>query len=128
MQSLSLASSIGRTPGNNTMCHTEALLSIDGVLPFVDVVCLGIGPTYTLLVVNRAEVVVQYFQATNSLSITNLVLCNKYNLVSLSYSLGFSLNHLINNKKQGSMFIPPLLIQRGLAPTKKREYHLFIKH
>ena len=44
---------------------TEALLSIDGVLPPVDVVCLGIGPTYTLLVVNRAEVVVKHMIKTN---------------------------------------------------------------
>ena len=41
---------------------TEALLSIDGVLPPVDVVCLGMRPTYTLLVVNQVGVVVKYLR------------------------------------------------------------------
>ena len=35
-------------------------LSIDGVLPLVDVVFLGIGSAYTIFVVNWAEVVVKY--------------------------------------------------------------------
>ena len=47
------------------VCLTKAPISVDGVLPLVDVVCLGIGPTYTLLVVNRAEVVVKHMIKTN---------------------------------------------------------------
>ena len=45
----------------------KALLLIDGVLPPGDIICLGIELVYTLLVANRAEVVVKYLQATNSI-------------------------------------------------------------
>ena len=41
-------------------CHIEAILAIDGVLSPVDVVCLGIIMMYTLLMANRAGVVVKY--------------------------------------------------------------------
>ena len=51
-------------------CCMEVLLLIDGILPLVDVVRLGIRLTYTLLVKKRAEVVVKYLQATNLHSIT----------------------------------------------------------
>ena len=44
----------------NFVCRTEALLLIDGVVPPIDIVCLGLEPMYTLLVDNRAEVVVKY--------------------------------------------------------------------
>ena len=43
-----------------SVCHTKARLLIDGVVPPVDVVSLGFGPMYILLVANREEVVVKY--------------------------------------------------------------------
>ena len=52
----------------NFMRLTEALLSIDGFFYPISVVCLGILPTYTQLVVIPAEVVVKYLRVTNSLS------------------------------------------------------------
>ena len=61
----SIASSVGRILAVAPidvliLCHTEALLSINGVAPPVDAVCLGLGPAYTLLVANRVEVDVKY--------------------------------------------------------------------
>ena len=53
----------------NFMRLTEALLSIDGVLSPIDVICLGIGPAHTLLVANWAEGVGKYLWAANSLNI-----------------------------------------------------------
>ena len=52
----------------DSMRLIEALLSIDGVFPLVNVVILGVEPAYTLLVANWAEEVAKYLRATNSVN------------------------------------------------------------
>ena len=51
-----------------SVCFTVTHSWINGVLPLVDVVSLGSGPTYTLLLVNIAKVVVEHLGATSYLS------------------------------------------------------------